>query len=232
MKKFLSVLLIISMILVNCNLIFAESLNNKIYDESIDDYITIKVLTAKDGLGRVQGLDSLKNVVYDYTCDYKNGFFYDNLNNIAEYFETDYIISRPNSLDEYNFENVKLNLYNSNDIPNYCTGATSVTDSISLKVLLGGTVIGTGLIAIKLAAWIAAISGFSAGSIQAVGGAAISMAASDIYSAITSGDWGKRVRFRINFECSKMWESDPFHPQGGFYFYGTSVKNVDYIGTY
>lgn len=37
------------------------------YDESIEDYITIKVIKVSDIESRSQGIDSNNNVVYDYT---------------------------------------------------------------------------------------------------------------------------------------------------------------------
>ena len=215
----LSFVLLISTILTPVS--HAESLDNKleendfvieVYDEELDDNIKLYLLYAENGKSRVQGLNSEKEIIYDYSFDVSNNSMTSELTG---------------EVMDIEFPDVDLQEMSTTE-PNYCNGSSYQNISYSVTQIAAG-IVGTASIAAvtaSLVGLIAATTGFK------IAGSGLSVAAHSVFNAIMSGNFNKRVNFRINFVCSRMWESDPFHPGGGFYFYGWRYRDTTYLGLY
>ncbi|MFO8234961.1 MAG: hypothetical protein R6U04_06135 [Bacteroidales bacterium] len=181
-----------------------------VYDEELNDTIQIHLLYAEDGMSRVQAINSNREIIYDFTFDVNDQSMTSELTGEV----VDIEISK-NALQGM-----------STTSANYCTGSSYQNLSFTSRQIAAGIVGSVTLAAVtaKLVGLISAATGFK------VAAGSVGTAALDALNAMRSGDYNKRIRFRMNFSCARMWESDPFHPSGGFYFYGWKFKSITYLG--
>ncbi|OJF91693.1 hypothetical protein [Alkalibacterium sp. 20] len=183
-----------------------------VYDEELNDTIKIYLLYADNGKSRVQGINSENEIIYDYSFDVNDQSMTSELT--GEVVDID--------VPEVNL------LSNTSTQSNYCNGSSYQNISYTVRQVASG-IAGTATLAAvtaKLVGLISASKGFR------VATRALKMAAGTVLSAILNGNFSKRVYLRIDFSCSRMWASDPFHPSGGFYFYGWRYLSTTYRGVW
>lgn len=226
MKKVVAFVLMITMFFISTGPVFADSQasDNRIYDETIGDYLTLNIVTSNEVESRVQALDSKNNVIYDYTYNVYGNYFYSHTTGEKE-FLSDEILETSTST------NLMLTK-SSNSLPNLCNGADSGEFSIPIKVITGGVLVSSAVIITKLSALIVAKTAISLATLEKISAFSITAVAADIINTINTGDWGRSAHFTMTFKCKEMCDFDPFEPSGKVCFYGQQLDSIDYVGTY
>lgn len=190
-------------------------LSEKIYDEAINEYLTLSVSQISDTQYRSQSYDSKGNIIYDYTYDS----------------QTDVLTSNTSKETQV----IGLNLLQSNRNRTRKIRASFkpywAKIEISQKAIVGGAVISTALIATKIAPVLAPLCGLSVKGVTAAAKFSMSLVAGDIYSCISGGDWGKKVRFNLYYGIvTKTKYFDPF--EGYIWVDVPTVTQINYLGVY
>lgn len=205
----------------------------EVYDELIDDTITVNLIYADDNKSHVQAVGSDGEIVYEYTYDAGTNELVSLTTDVIEIIDDTLVIKEVQQTKPLEcMLSGKDGTAGTLGIPNFCNNKTTTYASVPVKVITSGVLIGAGLIATKLTAVIAAKLGVSATTVKGVELGAITKAAEDIYDMIADGDFNRSAYFRYNYVCQKMWASDPFLPSGGEWFYGMNISSIIYRGAW
>lgn len=234
MKKLISILLVFTLLISSSFSAFAIEKNFfgentwlKIYDEAIEDYITIKLIDVNDIEIRSQGIDSNNNVIYDYTYNAEENYIYDNITKEKTVF-TDNMIKKISNLELMNISS-DMEIYATSGDPNYCTYPDPLEFGISLKVIYNAGLASAAALAVWLAPVLAAQLGVSASVIKDAALFSFGVVAGDIWGGITSGEIsGKDANFKAYYTCEYMCTWD----DGEVCFYGDQLDEVEYLGVY
>lgn len=168
--------------------------------------------------------DVENNLVASFTYYTTNNLIIDNITgeineapSIAENIEDEGINNEKNSMfcdiSEQNFTKSE---------PNFCNKGNSYT--VTHYSTVGKVLSISAAVALTSAVVVAKLAAFL--GTKVVTSIVASGFVSALISAAVNGNINKNVTIKVKYNCRRYWESDPFHPGGGFYFYGYAVGAV------